>query len=628
MYFLIFFFQFMVLFLPLACTIKHVVALDLYHSQYARSSDFKYCPASSLIDTGISGLHGYPMDIFDPDADYNRSRLHERAMLRRRLKIVDEPDDQESLTILLKNTYNCTSKENPRTFHKCSTLTKCPLSKNAVLASTNASKKWQIQHSFCSLRDTMTNYEKEIRIFTFGGSVTSGGSTYGCCCDRNLDNKCSFHWVNNIHHSCSDLNSNHDCRWSNSFFYWLKSISHAKVTLYNFAVNGATSLYMVELISNQMAEYNIKEFHTNDIIFIDHSVNDATALAITESTLNNLHYGLELLIKKILTFSTINSWPTIILMEIWPFSSYHRNMNRLKVDYQKIYRLVAKEFKLPIWSYRDTVDYMVQHNSTHPAIPFLTFQHNDALAFFHPPWFIHLFITDLLAVNFMRELYKCHYGNGTSTESRLNTEMKPSMIPKGVWKEKDQCDPNVPVYMDMSARNTIKRIVPEIPGSVRTQPEGSWKLLEDRPGKYGWVVMKSTNVTNHQTSSLIFSFPANNHTMKRTIVFKFHYLRTYQNAGRITVFVCGIPIPYGEFDALWSDYKTNRISVPVTAIVLSRFFCLDKTIPIDIEFRHTTIVPNDVEQNRLSSIDLARGNEKFKIIAVKACAELDVHYVS
>jgi len=221
-----------------------------------------------------------------------------------------------------------------------------------------------------------------------------------------------------------------------------------------------------------------------------------------------------------------------------------------------------------------------------------------------------------VAANFLREMWKCHAGGGETPESRPTSEMVSSLIPKGSWKEEDQCDPAIPVFMDMTARNTMKHLANEVEATVRSDPSGSWKLMEDRPGKFGWIGTRLENRT--QTSSLIFSYPSSRQKDRGLTLFKFHYLRTYMNAGKITTYICGVQSD--EYDALWLDYETNHVSIPVMAtIIFDTNYCGDRT-DIDIEFRLKSLVP--AQQDQLTNLDRARGEEKFKVIAVKSCSEL------
>jgi len=202
-------------------------------------------------------------------------------------------------------------------------------------------------------------------------------------------------------------------------------------------------------------------------------------------------------------------WPRILglLLCCWrsgPFSGQAFSFKRLKFDYQNVYHAVAKEFKLPLWSYRDTLDFIIKENKTHPAVSYLSFEHNLYGSNIHPPWYVHRFLADLIAANFLREMWKCHAGGGETPESRPTSEMISSRIPKGNWKEEDQCDPAVPLFMDMTAKNTMNHLPNGAEATVRSEPKDSWKLMEDRPGKFGWIVTRPQNRT--QISSLISPF--------------------------------------------------------------------------------------------------------------------------
>ena len=83
-----------------------------------------YCPVSSSFDTEFDSIHGYPIDIFD-----NKTYM-----------TINNNTNNELL--LEEYFFNCTSVERYDRKHKCSILTKCPVTKyNICLLYTSPSPR-------------------------------------------------------------------------------------------------------------------------------------------------------------------------------------------------------------------------------------------------------------------------------------------------------------------------------------------------------------------------------------------------------------------------------------------------------------------------------------------------------
>lgn len=92
------------------------------------------------------------------------------------------------------------------------------------------------------------------------------------------------------------------------------------------------------------------------------------------------------------------------------------------------------------------------------------------------------------------------------------------------------------------------------------------------------------------------------------------YLRTYFNAGRVEVRLCGVHV--ATLDALWEDHETNRVSIPEwkeVRLVFPECVTRNYTYP-RIEFTHKY-------DERDREYGTVRGNHKVKILSVKVCAE-------
>jgi hypothetical protein len=105
-----------------------------------------------------------------------------------------------------------------------------------------------------------------------------------------------------------------------------------------------------------------------------------------------------------------------------------------------------------------------------------------------------------------------------------------------------------------------------------TPPRDSWRLLEDRADKYGWVSVFDTvyspnaslsfpvNIADPSSSTLspkkfISTFLAN-----RRILVDITYLKTCSNAGMMEIYICGEKV--ASVDTLWHDFETFKVSTP------------------------------------------------------------------
>ncbi len=110
-----------------------------------------------------------------------------------------------------------------------------------------------------------------------------------------------------------------------------------------FMRGGATSPYNAEKLGQWIKNSGSGNFTYKDIIFIDHSVNDALSYSSPSLQLS-LELGLEALIRRILQYSNGgDDYPTIILLEMFPFRGNKYNINyedkppNSNINYSSIY---------------------------------------------------------------------------------------------------------------------------------------------------------------------------------------------------------------------------------------------------------------------------------------------------
>lgn len=370
----------------------------------------------------------------------------------------------------------------------------------------------------------------------------------GCCCSFELDKKCK------LFHSkiCNKL---HMCTWHRYLMKWMQTISLGSVEYINLAQGGCTSPYMAENILSYLKNENIESLSSDDIVFIDHSVNDGMVF-VSELKQSQLYIGLEQLIQKLLYISQPNSWPTIILLSQWPFINQINNLDNAPrsdddpsniMDYYYTYIKIAKKYHIPLFSYRDVIwsRYALHSSTMKSYLANLQFLHNPKFGYQHPPFFVHLFYADLIASVLLKEISdSCISKNPLRSRSREDMNITKYLETSSTRVE--FCDKKLSplLFMKASPEFDHMRI-----GSYSSDPPTSWFVVEDSPAKFGWIdedneenrqhCVVQSNITKgslHKksySSSLVFEFDLTSSRDMHSKIYLLHidYLRTYENAG-------------------------------------------------------------------------------------------------
>ena len=282
-----------------------------------------FCPVSSLVDVVRDQMNPLPIDVFDIDA---------------------------MSTINPASIYGCVSATGEK--HSCTIETRCPLDEEDLLAFTSLGTG--ALDSFCDIRKAMKDPRKLIRVEVYGGSMTYGAAAFGCCCDHDVEPRCPNKKLDDRCGRVTAMGGEEMCRWGNRLETWLKNVSTGNVQYHNHAYSGANSLEAGHYITKDTKGSIYTKY---DIIFLDFSVNDAKFFAKRGSN-EELRLALQNLIRQIFYNSEPDSWPTVVLLEeyMWTngMQSNHQFDKTGNYDYASIYTSVAKEFKIPLWSYRYT----------------------------------------------------------------------------------------------------------------------------------------------------------------------------------------------------------------------------------------------------------------------------------
>lgn len=150
-----------------------------------------------------------------------------------------------------------------------------------------------------------------------------------------------------------------------------------------------------------------------------------------------------------------------------------------------------------------------------------------------------------------------------------------------------------------------------------------WALQMERKNKPGWVSLQPHS--NSSASSLSFLLhssgaPINtpSNANRPSVSMLIEYLRTYENAGAVDIFGCGVKL--GSLDALWDDPAT-RISVSSTALVqFCNFRKLCSSNGYTGSYGNISRTIDIVHSYRNDRVRKG-GNQKFKVLSVAICME-------
>jgi hypothetical protein len=389
---------------------------------------------------------------------------------------------------------------------------------------------------------------------------------------------------------------------------------HVSAKVFFFGGSGCTSEIMAKSLQGYMREHGLEQFGPSDIVLVDHSVNDAIAVA-NEMELA-IQIGLEELIRGIFHLSP-RGLPNVVLLEQYPHNDF-QGLNAVKGSqggsYTGLYRRLAAHYKLALWSYRD----YIWAGSSSLGQPHLI----DALRRFgnHPPWHGHLHVANIFAGCLLRSLESCS-GSGAAhiaAPPRVLADL-PAPLCNHSQVETNFCDSTSPYALDVEpAEYASPENVTEFESSLT-----GWTALADRHGEPGWIINNRANASlATRKLSFIIRYPRNEAV--RSYAIKIKYLKTYVNAGRVVIYLCGKEI--GILDTLSEDFATYKVSLP--------HYFLYKPITFDAECewlrtnrkaRKLEFVYVSKNSKRKSGLGdskaraVVRGSEKVKILGVQMC---------
>eukprot|EP01041_Mallomonas_annulata_P012475 gene12475-26242_t len=492
----------------------------------------------------------------------------------------------------------------------------CPIKEENVASALESMSSWANASSrlcnivFASNKILVTETPKTvIRLIILGGSFTVGSNTKeGCCCK--MDVKCA-------NKPCEHYSKGNDdpyCAWSGFLYRWLQTeYPHVDFIYHNFASSGLTSFLMADRVLSILAgqSWNVT---ANDIVFVDHTVNDAEYRDGTRSHALMIKQGIETIIRRIVHHFGKNR-PQIVLLDLYPHDLSTKT-GTLKYDpnsVTNVYKNVAKHYNLPLWSYRDVV--WSNYASTNQAALVRRLKGYST----HPPWHVHLFIADILAGCVKKTLETCR---SSSSADKGKTLLSTSNLPAPLYDvgslEKNMCDMNKPMLLEVTSSSKFHpENVDEYEKNISSSSSVGWREYVDYHGVAGFMINKHSHPQNRSMTFIIKDIGTNLITMRFMI--KVEYLKTYKNAGKVQVHLCGTEVMNGRPpDALHTDHLHYKVSVP--DIMPYELTYLDKqrcdSLPVD---KRTLEVRYVLSTDRLD----VRKDQKFKLISLRVCVPSD-----
>lgn len=133
-----------------------------------------------------------------------------------------------------------------------------------------------------------------------------------------------------------------------------------------------------------------------------------------------------------------------------------------------------QHYHLPSWSYRDLI--WSNYDGANPTMMnYIRFKNN--IRAHHPPWFVHLFIADTLAALIAEVAQRCEHSPAVT----YPRSQKPPPLRKNLFTSR--CSKSMPALIDLYAHHVNIGVLKA--GNVSISPLGSWKLIQDRPTKFG-----------------------------------------------------------------------------------------------------------------------------------------------
>ena len=399
----------------------------------------------------------------------------------------------------------------------------------------------------------------EINMIILGGSMTGGnGAMNGCCCDDYAhcpkESACSL--------DLKLILPNKACSWSAHLYRWMRAAyPKYQINYVNIAGGGATSLFMSQGVESTLTNQGLKDHMSRaDLLFIDHSVNDAYGDNGDSSIAAN--YGFEILVRRIFDVCG-ESCPNIVVLDMFLHNGAPKPEKPAVVPgtVSYAYRETSRYYRLHYWSYKDLM-WSDDMSTAHPIKANTYIKQATA----HPVWPVHALIADILANCMLSALSRPSHG----APHTLSTLPKPLRDLSDA--SKNMCAVNVPHLLDYNPKLT------------RTDLKFSHNLTayESLHTSLGWVeYMDHRNgvglIINNQAPSETYSksfpiaLPTNaSKFIDMNFVVQISYLQSYRHVGKLYFTVCGGEKMFSSYGSTPDAYRFDalrpnvKLSIPTT----------------------------------------------------------------
>lgn len=587
-----------------------------------------------------------------------------------------------SLVGLPLQSFKCTHYNEDHKYQRINCLTSretCPV-KTENIETTMVASSWpKYGESLLRIQRALQNKSEErrpVNVFILGGSMTLGAETRcACVCASHVDDRCP---TAPPPEQCDKSL----CTWATFLKKWLyRDYPHIKWSFFNFAGSGVDSKRMAESIGDHLKREKV-EFTDNDLIFIDHSVNDVIK---TDSHAIQLPFAFELLIRRILAISYTNKVrPTIIVLEQYPHSSTTNSKKRVvakpahQQDYAYVYRQISEHYGLILWSIRDVYwSYFATGNVNTNAAGNITASHPERMYQIspfdsihirtHTPWYLHLFIADLLANCLLHSVrtidqqqqvlqretsgsngythnVSSRNSNSVPLDDRVrlyNTEWL--LRPVNASAADYELPPPLYDVLNLSDKFSVCNLhspylVDEHPNSTFTPPnvtlyendaisarKEGWRQYIDYHDTPGWII---NELSHPDKRALTFPIVNCNGSCFTGLMIRVVYLRSYIGMGRVDVHICG-ERAYKGHEAGRSTIDGldvyDKVSVPTSYIHLITPPEAKRCESLPVEERTLQIIYDPVVDKRDVNEEV-RGVHlrKFKLLHVQMCSAAPV----
>lgn len=257
----------------------------------------------------------------------------------------------------------------------------------------------------------------------------------------------------------------------------------------------------------------------------------------------------------------------------------------------------------------------------------------------HPPWYVHLFMADLMAACFMKVLHDVenvvssidsfdtshgnnnHYSQQLTHEELIrasltikstSTAIEPPLYDvKEMMHSLCQLNSQYPLLLNVESNATYKPTKTRLYEDVVEARGSGWREYIDYHYVSGWMFNSNSNISLNKLSFPLLDDESHWNSSIRfdQYVLNVGYLRSYQGMGIVDVYVCSVFLT--TLDGL-NDME--RFSIPMLSTLEMSSTIEDQCRLLLPSLRTIDFVYHPVEENLA-----VRKNRKFKLLTIQLC---------